>query len=282
MRGIIQMNVGVAVVYDGKLEELEKKIKDSAERGFHHCQLMCWVPELFTDENAEEIKGYLEKYDMTVTAFWCGWEGPQIWDFYDGPNTLGLLPVTYRADRLKNLIDGADFAKKLGVTDVISHMGFLPENPNDPEFPALAAALRYLAAHLKENDQYLLFETGQETPTAMLRMFEKIGTDNLGVNLDPANLIMYGKSNPVDALDVFGKYVRGVHAKDGRYPTNGQNLGPEVPLGQGKVNFPALIKGLHELGYDGSFTIEREIAGDQQIKDILAAKKMLEDIIAAL
>ncbi len=276
------MNVGVAVVYDGKLEDLEKKIKDSAERGFHHCQLMCWVPELFTDENAEEIKGYLEKYDMTVTAFWCGWEGPQVWDFYDGPNTLGLLPVTYRADRLKNLIDGADFAKKLGVTDVISHMGFLPENPNDPEFPALAAALRYLAAHLKENEQYLLFETGQETPTAMLRMFEKIGTDNLGVNLDPANLIMYGKSNPVDALDVFGKYVRGVHAKDGRYPTNGQNLGPEVPLGQGKVNFPALIKGLHELGYDGSFTIEREIAGDQQIKDILAAKKMLEDIIAAL
>lgn len=276
------MNVGVAVVYDGQLEELEKKIRDSAERGFHHCQLMCWVPELFTDENAEKIKQYLKKYSMTVTAFWCGWEGPQIWDFYDGPNTLGLLPVTYRALRLKNLIDGADFAKKLGVTDVISHMGFLPENPNDPEFPALASALRHLAVHLKENGQYLLFETGQETPTAMLRMFEKIGTDNLGVNLDPANLIMYGKSNPVDALDVFGKYVRGVHAKDGRYPTNGQNLGPEVPLGQGKVNFPALIKGLHELGYDGSFTIEREIAGDQQIKDILSAKQMLEDIIAAL
>lgn len=276
------MNVGVAVVYDGQLEELEKKIRDSAERGFHHCQLMCWIPELFTDENAKQIKQYLKKYSMTVTAFWCGWEGPQVWDFYDGPNTLGLLPVTYRALRLKNLIDGADFAKKLDVTDVISHMGFLPENPNDPEFPALASALRYLAAHLKENGQYLLFETGQETPTAMLRMFEKIGTDNLGVNLDPANLIMYGKSNPVDALDVFGKYVRGVHAKDGRYPTNGQHLGPEVPLGQGKVNFPALIKGLHELGYDGSFTIEREIAGDQQIKDILSAKQMLEDIIGAL
>ncbi len=276
------MNVGVAVIYDGSLADLEKKLKDSTERGFHHCQLMCWVPALFTDENAVAIKGYLEKYDMTVTAFWCGWEGPQVWDFYDGPLTLGLLPETYRAARLKNLLDGADFAKKLGVTDVISHMGFLPENPNDPDFPAMAATLRYLANHMKKNDQYLLFETGQETPTAMLRMFEKIGTDNLGVNLDPANLIMYGKSNPVDALDVFGKYVRGVHAKDGKYPSNGQYLGPEVPLGQGKVNFPALIKGLHELGYDGSFTIEREIAGDQQIKDILVAKQMLEEIIASL
>lgn len=276
------MNVGVAVVYDGQLEDLKRKIKDSVERGLCHCQLMSWVPALWTDENAEAIKGYLKEYGMTVTAFWCGWEGPQVWDFYDGPNTLGLLPVTYRALRLKNLLDGADFAKKLGVTDVISHMGFLPENPNDPEFAALASALRYLADHLKQNGQYLLFETGQETPTAMLRMFEQIGMDNLGVNLDPANLIMYGKSNPVDALDVFGKYVRGVHAKDGRYPTNGHNLGPEVPLGQGKVNFPALIRRLHELGYDGSFTIEREIAGDQQIRDILAAKQLLEDIIATL
>lgn len=276
------MNVGVAIVYDGKLTDLEQKIRDSVERGFHHCQLMSWEPSLWSDQSALEIKGYLEKYGMTVTAFWCGWEGPAVWDFYDGPETLGLVPITYRALRLRNLTDGADFAKKLGVTDVISHMGFLPENPNDPQFPALACTLRHLANHLKDNGQYLLFETGQETPTAMLRMFEKIGTDNLGVNLDPANLIMYGKSNPVDALDVFGKYVRGVHAKDGRYPTNGQHLGPEVPLGQGKVNFPALIKGLHALGYDGSFTIEREIAGDQQVKDILAAKQMLEEIIAAL
>ena len=276
------MNVGVAVVYDGQLEDLKRKIKDSVERGLCHCQLMSWVPALWTDENAEAIKGYLKEYGMTVTAFWCGWEGPQVWDLYDGPNTLGLFPVTSRSLRLKTLLYGADFAKKLGVTDVISHMGFLPENPNDPEFAALASALRYLADHLKQNGQYLLFETGQETPTAMLRMFEQIGMDNLGVNLDPANLIMYGKSNPVDALDVFGKYVRGVHAKDGRYPTNGHNLGPEVPLGQGKVNFPALIRRLHELGYDGSFTIEREIAGDQQIRDILAAKQLLEDIIATL
>lgn len=277
------MNVGIAIIFDEPLlDKLEHKIKDSTQRGFHHCQLMSWTPSLWTDENAQKIKGFMSEYDMTITAFWCGWEGPAVWNFYDGPETLGLVPETYRWIRLKNLMDGADFAKKLGVTDVISHMGFLPENPNDPLFPALAAALRHLACHLKKNGQYLLFETGQETPTAMLRMFEKIDTDNLGVNLDPANLIMYGKSNPVDALDVFGKYVRGVHAKDGRYPTNGHSLGPEVPLGQGKVDFPALIRGLHALGYDGSFTIEREIEGEQQIKDILAAKSILESIIAQL
>ncbi|MBQ8683444.1 MAG: sugar phosphate isomerase/epimerase [Clostridia bacterium] len=277
------MNVGIAIVFDDKdLSKLKKKVDDSVGRGFHHCQLMCWDPTLFTDENAEVIRTYFAEKDMTITAFWCGWEGPAVWNFFDGPETLGLVPETYRYTRVRNLIDGADFAKKLGVTDVISHMGFLPENPNDPAFPATANALRHVAEHLKKNDQYLLFETGQETPTCMLRMFEKIGTDNLGVNLDPANLIMYGKSNPVDALDVFGKFVRGVHAKDGKYPSCGQYLGPEVKLGEGKVNFPALVKGLHELGYDGSFTIEREISGEQQTIDIMEAKEKLEAIFATL
>lgn len=113
----------------------------------------------------------------------------------------------------------------------------------------------------------------------MLRCFEKVDCDNLGVNLDTANVILYGKANPVDSLDVFGKYVRNIHAKDGFYPTNGHNLGEEVRLGDGKANFPELFKKLHELGYDRYVTIEREIEGDQQNEDILYAKNYLEKII---
>ena len=132
---------------------------------------------------------------------------------------------------------------------------------------------------MKENGQYLLFETGQETPVTMLRCFETVGEDNLGVNLDTANVILYGKANPVDALDVFGKYVRNLHAKDGVYPVNGRELGKEVRLGDGKVNFPRLIARLRELGYDGCLTIEREVDGSQQTVDIRHAKKFLEGII---
>ena len=146
----------------------------------------------------------------------------------------------------------------------------------------MAAALKTVARHLQANGQTLLFETGQETPVAMLRMFEAIGTDNLGVNLDTANLILYGKANPVDALDVFGRYVLGVHAKDGFYPENGHDLGREVPLGRGKVDFPALLRRLRELGYDGCLTIEREIAGEEQARDIREAKLYLEAILASL
>ena len=110
-------------------------------------------------------------------------------------------------------------------------------------------------------------------------MIEDVGLDNLGVNLDPANLILYGKANPVDALDTIGEFVRDVHGKDGCYPTDAKHLGAEMPLGKGRVNFPALIARLKELGYDGPITIEREISGEEQVRDILAAKALLETLI---
>ena len=114
----------------------------------------------------------------------------------------------------------------------------------------------------------------------MLRCFEMCGCDYLGVNLDTANLILYGKANPVDALDVFGKYVYNLHAKDGTYPTNGSELGHETRIGDGKVDFKAVISKLYELGYDSFVTIEREISGEQQIEDIKHAKRYLEEIIS--
>jgi len=110
-------------------------------------------------------------------------------------------------------------------------------------------------------------------------MIQDIGGDNVGINLDPANLLMYGKGNPIDALDVFGQYVRGIHAKEGEYPTDGANLGREKPLGEGRVNFPVLLPKLKEKGFSGAVTIEREIAGPQQIADIKHAMKLLEPLL---
>ena len=274
------MNVGIIISHT--LDQMEEKFSQAATQGFHHCQITSWDPSLWTEENAAEIRGLCEKYEMEITAFWCGWAGPRAWNFTEGPETLGIVPVAFRAGRVQNLLDGAAYARLLGVTDVVTHMGFIPENMTDPNYPGVKAAVAEIACNLKKNGQNLLFETGQETPVVLLRLFEDIGTGNLYVNLDPANLILYGKANPVDALDVLGGYVRGVHAKDGLYPTNGRELGHEVKVGDGKVNFPKLLARLHELGYDGSLTIEREISGPQQIADIQATKKYLEELIAAL
>lgn len=274
------MKLGVCLSHSKALNL--KSFTDIKEMGFSRCQLISWSPALWTDEEAAKINGFVKDSGVTISAFWCGYSGRTEWNFYEGQETLGLVSPTYRYVRTMDLINGADFAKKLNVKDVVSHMGFIPENPYDQNYLPLIMALKTVSLHLKENNQYLLFETGQETPVTMLRAFTDIGTDNLGVNLDPANLIMYGKANPVDALDVFGKYVMNLHAKDGKYPTNGKDLGPEVAIGSGKVDFKALLKGLKELGYDGDITIEREIEGEQQAHDIKAAKEYLENILKSI
>lgn len=272
------MKIGTCVTLSA-IEDMPAKLKKLRDNDFDSCQILAWEPTLWTKENACILKGLLEEYGITPSAFWCGWEGPQVWDFYGGQLTLGLVPTDFRSMRIKNLCDGADFANMLGITDVITHMGFIPENPYDPNFHTLCMAIRVVANHLQRNGQYLLFETGQETPVTMLRCFEEVGTDNLGVNLDTANLIIYGKANPVDALDVIGKYVRNIHAKDGCYPTNGREIGLERKIGEGKVNFKAFFSKLKELRYDSYVTIEREIKGEQQLVDILEARVYLKNII---
>lgn len=272
------MKIGTCVTLSPP-EELRASLSVLRENGFDSCQLMAWEPALWTQENAAGTRELLQEYGVTVSAFWCGWEGPKVWDFYDGQLTLGLVPPEYRAQRIRNLCEGADFARLLGITDVVTHMGFIPENPNDPNFGSFCVAVRTVAEHLKGNGQFLLFETGQESPVTLLRCFERVGCDNLGVNLDTANLILYGRANPVDALDVFGRYVRNLHAKDGLYPVNGHDLGRETRIGEGKVDFRALFVRLRELGYDSYVTIEREISGGPQLLDILDAKAYLEKLI---
>ena len=273
------MKIGVLVNLGNDIDATFKKVADI---GLDNCQLACWDHSRMNDDSAEKIVSATKKYGVEISAFWCGWSGPAVWDFYSGPLTLGIVPEAYRAMRCEELKNGADFAAKLGVKNVITHLGFLPENPLSEEFPKVVAAVKDIALHLKKNGQNFLFETGQETPVTLRRLIEHVATGNLGINLDPANLIMYGKANPIDALDVFGSYVMGVHAKDGKYPTSGNFLGREVRIGEGKVNFPAFIAKLHEVGYDGPISIEREISGEQQIIDIKKSIDYLDEIIGGL
>lgn len=271
------MEIGVLVRLNDKT--IGEKIKKVKEMGFSVCQITAWKMELLTDEVADIINEACKKYGVSVSTFWCGYSGPAVWNFYEGPITLGLVPAEYRFQRVKDLILGSDFAKKLGVTQIATHAGFLPETPYAEQYQPVVCAIRTVAEHCKANGQLFLFETGQETPVTLRRVIEDVGTGNLGINLDPANLILYGKANPVDALDVFGELVYEIHAKDGLYPTDGKHLGKEVPVGQGKVNFPEFIRRLKEIGYKGRLIIEREISGEQQIKDIAEAKTYLEALV---
>ena len=139
--------------------------------------------------------------------------------------------------------------------------------------------MRDIATYCKRNGQNFRYETGQETPITLIRAIRDAGVDNQGINFDFANLVMYGKANPVDAIELLAPYVQGIHAKDGMWPTNPRDLGEEVPIGKGKVDFPRLIARLKELNYGGAITIEREVSGPDQIRDVREAKKYLEELI---
>jgi sugar phosphate isomerase/epimerase len=268
------MRLGLIVGMGNNPDAALQKVHDL---GIPSCQVST---EDFSDGILGGIREAVAKFNLEVTALNSSGPGPAVYDFYQGPLTIGLVPRQYRTQRIAHLKQASDFAKKLGIPAIHTHFGFIPENPNDPVYKDLLPALREVATYLKGNGQMMLYETGQETPVTLLRAISDVGVDNQFVNLDTANLILYGKGNPNDALDVIGKLVRGTHAKDGLFPTDPKKLGEEVPIGQGKADFPKLISRLKKLGYDGPLTIEREISGPRQLEDIRKEKQYLEKLIA--
>jgi len=249
--------------------------------GLNVCQLCSWAPDIWNESLANKVRNEAGEAGVHITSFWSGYCPPADWNFTTGPLTLGLVPAAYRHQRTQELMRAGDFAKALGVKAIITHLGFIPENALDAAFQDVVIAVRQIACHLEQLGLEFWFETGQETPVTMMRLIQAVGTPNLGINLDPANLILYGKGNPVDALDVFGKYVRNIHAKDGLYPADPMKLGKEVKVGTGRVRFPDLVRRLKEVGFSGEFIIEREISGEQQARDILETIKYLQELLEA-
>ena len=233
----------------------------------------------FTPALAEQFGDLLHKYGIVATAAEVVGPGPLVWDFVNGPSTIGLVPRATRAARIDALKQTSDFAKLLGIPRVQTHCGFIPENPKNPLYEEAVLAIREVAKHCAANGQDFLMETGQETPTTMSRAILDVDQPNLGVGLDTANLILYGKANPVDAAGIIGPHVKSIHAKDGKWPTDPMKLGEEVLIGTGDVDFTKVFTILHQLGYAGVVTIERETQGPQQIEDVKKEKLYLERIL---
>ena len=275
------MKIGVMINVHGGSNILEELTKVKS-LDLESCQISIWAPTLFTDALAEEINAAVAATGITVSTLWCGYSGPVEWNFTYGPLTAGLVPPAYRGIREKELLLGSEFAQKIHVDQMATHVGFLPANYYDEDFRGPVAVLRRICREMKTRGQTFLFETGQETPVTVLRAIEEIGLDNVGINFDTANLMLYGMGSAADAVLVFGKYIRDTHIKDGFYPTNGTELGREVRAGEGLANIPLILARLKEVGYNGCFTIEREISGEDQIADIITARDLLRSIDAQL
>jgi L-ribulose-5-phosphate 3-epimerase len=261
----------------------EATISRVKEMGFSNCffSLDAYIGK-YTTALAQQFKELLEKYGVTATTAEVVGPGRLAWNFLDGPSTIGVVPRETRAARIDALKQTSDFAKLVGIPRIQTHCGFIPENPRDPLYDEAVTAIQEVAKHCAANGQDFLMETGQETPTTMARAIKDVNLPNLGVGLDTANLILYGKANPVDAVDIIGAHVKAIHAKDGKWPTNPMELGEEVLIGTGLVDFKQVFSKLHKLGYTGAVTIERETEGPQQIEDVKQEKIYLERIIAQI
>ncbi len=216
---------------------------------------------------------------LRCTALGTAGPGPSVYNFYDGPLTLGLVPPTFRAQRIQRIQQLSDFARRVGVAVLRIHVGFIPEDPNRGLYREVVEALRQVVGYCRRNGQRFLYETGTETPVTLLRTILDVGLDNQGVNLDTGNFILYGTANPVDSLDVIGRYVENLHAKDGLYPTGPRALGEEVVIPHGKVDFPRLFARLRALDYRGPVTIERETAGARWAVEVAAERDYLRRLL---
>ncbi|MCD6302436.1 MAG: TIM barrel protein, partial [Anaerolineae bacterium] len=162
----------------GVIMSLAEFVRDGPEQlaalGLRWVQLNCWDATLYTKENLQRARQALEG-GVEIASLWAGWGRPAVWNFAEGPLTLGIVPAAYRAARMEMLKRGADFAAALGLTDVTTHMGFIPENPATTEYREVVAAVRELALYCRQRDLYLNFETGQETPTTLMRIIADVG-----------------------------------------------------------------------------------------------------------
>jgi len=266
------MAIGVIVGGDDPLTGIAK-VK---ALGLDNCQMSVPGPAWRSEEKLDEIRRACAEAGVTITCLFSGYPGESYADIPTIRATVGLVPAATRAERLKMSKEHSDVAKALGVPVLAAHIGFVPDDPGHPDYQGTVDAVQSLCDHCVANGQKFALETGQETAKTLLRFIQDVDRPNLGVNFDPANMMLYGSGDPIEALDVVGKYVIGVHGKDGDYPTEPGTLGHEYPLGQGKVDFPRFLQKLRELGYTGPITIEREISGEQQTRDIRTAIQLLE------
>lgn len=256
-------------------------LKKISEFGLKTCQLAnppdAYIYGARTDELTTSFISAVEETGVNATSVFIMYKGHR-WNLTEGPETIGLVPEHTRAPRTVHACAVSNWAKKAGIPAVTSHMGFIPGDETCEVYRGFIDTMRALVDFFSSNGQVFAFETGQETPRVLKRTIRDIGKDGVGVNLDAANVVMYGMGTPEEAVEELGEYVLNTHIKDGMPPREEGKLGPETPLGEGSVDYKKLIPMLYEKGFRGPLTIEREISGERQAGDIRKAVRILESI----
>ena len=221
--------------------------------------------------NAGEV---LEQAGITVVSGMFGCVGEDYSTLDSIRLTGGIAPDGTWLDNLKNIRAAVPIATALGISRVTFHAGFVPHDPVDPDFVKMVERLAAVAEVFRAAKIQVGLETGQETAGELAVLLGTLQCPDLFVNFDPANMLLYGKGDPIQALHLLGQWIRQVHIKDAVSSRIAGEWGAEVPVGDGDVNWQAFFTALHEANFTGDIVIERE-AGDQRLADIRTARQVI-------
>jgi sugar phosphate isomerase/epimerase len=234
------------------------------------------------DAAVSHWKTALADAGFTVVTVVAAYEGEDYADIPTVLRTVGFIPTPTRAERERRTLAVSDFAARLGVGSIACHVGFVPEDAADPDYVAVCDLVRRICDHAASHGQTFALETGQERAEVLRHFIADVNRDNLRINFDPANLILYGTGEPIAALRELAPLVVSVHCKDGDWPPADRPgaLGTERALGKGSVGIDRFVATLKELGFPGPLNVEREAENqDERLRDIGEGVQLLRRLM---
>jgi sugar phosphate isomerase/epimerase len=234
-----------------------------------------------TSAAAVEWREKIGEAKFSIATVVCAYTGEDYADIPTVQRTVGFIPPATREEREMRTLEASDFAAALGVKSIACHIGFVPEDHSDPDYIAVRGMVRRICDRAEEHGQTFALETGQEPADTLLHFIDDAGCPNLKINFDPANMVLYGSGDPIEALEKLAPHVVSVHAKDGDWPAAGKPgaLGIERPLGKGAVGIPRFVEARKRAGYQGSINVEREIQDQtQRLADIGMGVRLLRSL----
>lgn len=249
------------------------------ELGIDVVQIACGDPHHADWEEGDALAGVASDAAFRLCGAMIGFPGED----YSSPESIkrtgGFGDPASRAERMDRFHWGVSRTVQLGLKDITCHAGFIPE-PDSADRKAFLDTLVTLSDMAAQKGVHICFETGQEPAELLLRTLNELELENVHVNFDPANMLLYDMGDPIKAVDILAPHIRSVHLKDAKRPRVKGQWGEEVPLGQGQANIPMFVKKLKAIGFQGPLVIEREV-GDQaaRLRDIAHAIRYLREIL---
>ncbi|MFG0248118.1 MAG: sugar phosphate isomerase/epimerase family protein [Phycisphaeraceae bacterium JB051] len=258
----------------------QQLIDNVKQTGLTHIQLAL-MPLLQEADVWSDAPRQLADAGITVVSGMFGCEGEDYSTFQTIRQTGGMTRDDTWDKNWANVQQVAKVAESMGLDMVSGHAGFLPTSKEDPKFDKLASRLTQVAGCFADHGLTLIFETGQETADTLNQFLDELASrnaTNVGINFDPANMLLYNMGDPVDSVIKVGPRVKQVHIKDAVRAEQPETWGMEVAVGTGQVDWPAFLKALEQINYTGHLVIERE-AGDQRLTDIATAAKHITTLL---